>query len=116
MKADDRTFMLERPRRAFEVGWNDKALESAPRITKTEVLEAVEERIHRALVGWFQLNAEKSRRTLEVTLPDRMSRIALEARMKHANDFVPMLQPARNFERALFMALQPHRKRAHAAQ
>src|ERR1700733_6128068 len=95
MNAHDGTIGIERFDGTHDVGRNDKAFIAAPGKAKTEMLKPVHEYGQRGPRHGMEDNAEQTAGTLEVPLPDRVTRIILKRGMKNPRHFRFLLQPAR---------------------
>src|SRR5207244_13552807 len=103
-------------RRAMDMRRHDQAFIAAPGIAAAEEHQTVKERGERFPRNGPEHNAEQSARAFKVAFPDRVTRIVFEGGMQYARDFRPSLEPARQSECRLLMALKPHHQGAQSAQ
>src|SRR6202041_415515 len=91
---------------------NDEAFKTAPRIAHAEQLERIEHGVDGFLWSWFKNDTEQAGGSGEIPLPDRVTRIAFERRMQHAQDLGPAGKPLRHFQPRAVVLCEPHRKRS----
>ena len=72
--------------------------------------------MHRLFACGLEYDAEEAAGTGEISFPDLVSRVAIERRVHHAQDFRSLFEPSRNAQPRLEVAIKTNTERAQSPQ